>query len=413
LNKFPYFNLSNRFRQVFLFLVEKLTLQSVLFEILLVLCSFVLGSKLIGKGKRMSIQKKNSKPKKNHSVADIIIQRNLFSSPKIQIVRPEHPVVDFIPNTDLEIKEQNRKEMIFKEAKENRDYYLNRQFENQNKMPWFRYVRKESQYSEFVMLTANMANQLLNNIWTENDGNRKIKIDLKEAYKRDIENERWVPSDESIGVDYNGIVYNGRHRLTAMSEINKEWPFYITFNALEEAKFTVDSGAKRNSAEKLRLIIDAKLGNRTTGFCKCIMNGLQNKQRYTETEVAEFAHKWEELILWVSNHLPLMKAEIQASIAKAYIWYGPEKIEPFCRRFRELRFNEDGDPARALYLVVQKAKNKVNQAFSVYKKTLTAIEFVLNDKKLYRVCEKNQDIFYWEENWEVPQGSWWQRNKGK
>lgn len=360
------------------------------------------------------------------SVADLILQRAKFlSTPSSSpVIVPTIPVVQPPPAASLEdpksqqdakpegkdpiITSARHKEMIFKEGLENRNYYLARMSQDKNKQPWFRYVRKESQYSEFVTLTSDMAKQLLDSVWTENDGNRKLKNQIKEAYKRDIENDRWIPSDESIGIDYNGVVYNGRHRLTAMSEVDKEWPFYITFNALEEAKFTVDSGAKRNSSEKLRLVIDTKLGNRTTGFCKALMRGIASKQRFTETEIAEFAHKWEDAVSWISLNLPLGRAEVQAAIAKAYLWYGPEKIEPFCERFREVRFVEDGDPARALYLTLQKAKiNRINQATVAYKKTLASLEAVIHEKPLYRLYDREEDIFQWEEGWELPAEAWW------
>lgn len=365
------------------------------------------------------------------SVADLILARTRFlhpDKPTVQVVQPppaapltkpgekpaaasptlEKPVV---PAPDPIIASTRHKEMIFREAAENRDFYLMKQMEDGEKLPWFRYVRKESQYSEFVMLTTEMAQALLDHIWTETEGNRKLKVWLKDAYKRDIDGDRWIPSDEAIGIDFNGVVYNGRHRLTALVESGKEWPFYVTFNCLEEAKFTVDSGAKRNSAEKLRLVIDTKLGNRTTGFCKAIMKGLQNKVRYTETEIAEFAHKWQDLVAWISVNLPGARAEVQAAVAKAYLWYGPEKMEPFAERLREVKFTEDGDPARALYLALTKAKiNRINVALVAYKKTLASVEATMTNKPLSRLYERDEDIFQWQEGWELPQGSWWAAN---
>lgn len=363
------------------------------------------------------------------SVADLILARTRLLKPNIPAINPP-PAPSLKPGpgaasptqkpvaqqpqpqpepADPIIASNRHKEMIFREAAENRDHYLLQQMEDKEPKPWFHYIKKESQYSEFVMLTTEMAKSLLAHIWTESEGNRKLKVWLKDAYKRDIENERWIPSDEAIGIDYNHIVYNGRHRLTALVESGREWPFYITFNCLEEAKFTVDSGAKRNSAEKLRLVIDTKLGNRTTGFCKAIMKGLQNKVRYTETEIAEFAHKWQNLVAWISVHLPGGRAEVQAAVAKAYLWYGPEKIEPFCERLREVKFAEDGDPARALYLALQRNKvNRINVSLVAYKKTLQAIDAVVTDKGLSRLYERDEDVFQWQEGWELPHGSWYE-----
>lgn len=135
--------------------------------------------------------------------------------------------------------------MIWQEAVDNRDHYLLMQMEDEGRKPWFRYPKKPSQYSEFVMLNREMAQALLDAIWSEDEGNRHFKRALADGYKRDYLNERWIPSDESIGINISGEVYNGRHRLTALVESGKEWPMYITFNVLDEVKFVVDSGAKR------------------------------------------------------------------------------------------------------------------------------------------------------------------------
>jgi len=357
------------------------------------------------------------------SVADLILARTRLLKPSIQTTNP-NPAPALTPKS-AEIKSQDpldraedsiiaskrHTEMIFKEGEENKNFYLEKQAASVaigQWKPWFHFIKKENQYSEFVTLNNQMVKELLNAIWTEVDGNRKIKEWLKDAYKRDIENGRWIPSDESIGIDYNHTVYNGRHRLTAILESGKEWPFYITFNCLEEAKFTVDSGAKRNSSEKLRMVIDTKLGNRTTGFCKAIMRGVQSRVQYTETEIAEFAHQWEPLIGWISKNLPTARAEVQAAIAKAYLYYGPEKIEPFCERLREVKFTEDNDPARALFFALQRSKvNRINVALVAYKKTLQAIDCIVHNKGLQRVFERDEDIFQWQENWQLPGQAWW------
>ena len=307
------------------------------------------------------------------------------------------------------IGSEHHRKLIFEEAKQNREYYLNKQKETG--IPWFKNVRKQSQYSEFIMLNSDMCATLLQNLWR--DGNRKLKVWMKEAYRRDIEAGCWIPSDEGIGIDFNGVVYNGQHRLTALLESGKEYPFYVTFNCLEEAKFTVDSGAKRSEAEKLQMIIDARLGNRTTGFCKALMRGLNPKKfRWTETEIVDFAFEWQEIITWMGEHLPTARAEVQAAIAKAYLWYGPEHIEPFCERLRGVKFTEDGDPAKALFMVLQKCKvNRIHLPLMAYKKTLSCIEAIVNNKTLSRVQEKTDDIFEWDESWQLPEGSWWKSRK--
>ena len=128
------------------------------------------------------------------------------------------------------------------------------------------------------------------------------------------------------------------------------------------------------------------------------------KIKYTESEVALFANKWEKIIEWVAKNIPSARAEVQAAIAKAYLWYGAEKIEPFCTRFREIKFAEEGDPARALFVALQRQKvNRINVAGVTYKKTLATIHALINNTPLLKLYEKDEDIFEWLPNWDMPE----------
>lgn len=302
----------------------------------------------------------------------------------------------------------HQKERIWKAAEENAAYYLRRQAEDASRTgttgkPWFMYPRYDYQYSEFVMISPLMARTMLDHLWAKDEGNRNKKPALVDAYKRDIVNDRWIPTDEAIGVNLSMEVYNGQHRLWAIFESGKAMPIYVTWNVLDEAKFFIESGAIRSLSERLQMVVDPKLGNRTSGFCKAMMRGLSPRVKFTNADIAEFAYKWDSVLQWVAQHYPIGRAEVQAAIAKAYLWYGPEKIEPFAKRLREIKFPDDGDPAKALYVSLQHAKqNRSNVALVAYKKTLQAIDALMDGRSLLKVYERSEDIFEWGPGWELP-----------
>jgi len=361
------------------------------------------------------------------SVADMVLQKHRFlqdkDKPQVQVVTPDKPLpgtaqpapVQPAPTSpvgkiteEIVSEESRRHKEICTIAKQNQEFYL---FAcNGKEEPWFAFPRQQSQYSEYVMMTGPMAKACLVNIWQEDEGNRRIDRITVEKYKRDMLNGSWIPTDEAIGVDYQNRVYNGRHRLTAIKEIwddggNIEIPLYFTFNVLTTARFVIDSGRVRPLSDRLKLIVDSKLAsNRIAGFCRSLMKGLGSKQvRYTESEVAAFAHKWEHVIDWIHTHLPQGRAEVQAVIAKAYLWYGPEKIEPFVERLREIKFSDDGDPARALFVALQRQRaQRINGQGIAYKKTLGAINALMLDKKIEKLYERDEDIFQWLPGWELP-----------
>lgn len=302
-------------------------------------------------------------------------------------------------------------EAIQKEAIDNREHYCS--VAKKSGLPWFRCVRKTTQYSEFIMLTREMAEELKRDVWQVADGNRKVKRLHVEALQRDIESGRWLPTHESIAIDVDGQTNDGQHRLTAFLNSSKpEVCFYITFNVLPEAKFAVDSGSKRTTGEKLSMIIDRKWGSKVTGFCRAIMRGVNAKLRYTDAEIAEFATNWEPVIEWVMTHCPKASAEIQAAIAKMYIFYGPDLIADFCDRFRNVRFIEEGDPAKALYVQVDRIKGAPD--LKKYRLTLSALNALVNNRKVKVLREIDGDIFDWDRGrsnreWNAPKDSWYAR----
>jgi hypothetical protein len=331
-------------------------------------------------------------------------------APKLPPAPPLTPPAVVQPSkAEVDLVQQNhdQKALIWKMAQDNQDYYLLMQMEDNKSpggpKPWFMFPRYPYQYSEFVMVTPDMARIMLAFLWSKEEGNRNKKPGLVDSYKRDIMNDCWVPSDEAIGINLSFEVYNGQHRLWAIIESGKPMPMYVTWNVLDAAKFFVESGAKRTLAERLKMVVEPKLGNRTSGFCKAIMRGLTPRVKYTDAEIAAFADKWDHLLEWVAEHLPIGRAEVQAAIGKAYLWYGPEKVEPFCYRLREIKFPDDGDPAKALFRALDAAKkNRINVALMAYKKTLQAMHALHDEREINKLHESNEDIFQWEPGWELP-----------
>jgi hypothetical protein len=352
------------------------------------------------------------------SVADLILMRNtrILQGEAVpqQPGATGKPVIE-VANTSAERamkrSEETRKE-IWRVAEANRLHYNNLQEADMPKQqkPWFTYLKQRFQYAEFIMIDPDMAAALLQSQELE-DGtksNRKIKPWLLEEYKRDLANGRWIPTDEGIGINLSQCLFNGQHRLTAIVETGISQPLWLTFNVLDEAKFVIDSGAKRTTAEKLQMVVNTKLGNRTAGMVKALMRGMATKMTFSDTEIAEFATKWEDTIEWVRVNAPKLRAEVQAAIAKAYLWYGEDAIKPFCTRITTIQFDGEGDPAKALFVALQRAKiNRMNTAGVAYCKALSAIDAELDGRTLQKLqgAKRDQDIFLWQPGWELPEGA--------
>lgn len=324
----------------------------------------------------------------------------------VPVARVEPQSVPDIDEIQREMDESRRhRDQIIKIARQNMEWYLEQQRLDGNRKPWFHYLRHDFQYAEFVLVTPAMAEELKK--WNDPE-NRIIKLDLLAAYRRDQEQDNWIPSQEGLAINLKGIMFDGQHRNQAIIDSGRPLPIWITFQVLNEAKFTTDSGAKRSVNEKLRMVCDASLGNRTAGFVKALMRGTGAKSRFSESEIAKFASKFEPVITWVRENLPGVRADVQAAVAKAYLWWGEKAVADFCRRLRGQVLGEDGDPVKSLYNFLQKMRiKKSNDPIQVYKKTLQALEYERTKKSMDKLYEKDEDIFEWvvddQKNYSLPE----------
>jgi hypothetical protein len=293
-------------------------------------------------------------------------------------------------------------------AMENHDYYLACAAKDNNTKPWFQYPRVLHQYSEFVYITPEMSQQLLD----FNPINRNIKAAHVEGLKRDIQNNRWLQTHESIAINKLGNMHDGQHRAVAILKVDAGWPFYVTWNVPPEGIYATDSGDKRGINEKLSLLFpDLKMSHKTAATCRSMMWGLSNRGiRYTESEIASFMFKHQRVVNWTMSNMRAYRSDLQAVVAKSMLWWGEEIVGSFVERLRTVQFVGEGDPAKALYLWLQNAKQQGRRTSYVspiiyYKKALAAIHAHAAKRDAKRITSKEQDVFEWLSRWSVPENA--------
>jgi len=298
--------------------------------------------------------------------------------------------------------------MEWRRAQENRDHYLLCKMNDSENKPWFQFPRFPYQYSEFVHITPDMAEELLK----FNPVNRKVKSSWVEALRRDILNHRWLQTHESIAINKLGNMHDGQHRAHAVIKAGVGWPIYCTWNVPPEAIYATDSGDKRPVNEKLGFLFpDLRMTHKTAALCRSMMAGLANRgTRYTETEIAGFMIQHKLVLEWLTSNLHNYRADLQAVVGKALLWWGEPVIGPFVERLRTVLFTSEGDPARSLYHWIQNAKQKGRKdsyanPVTYYKKTLAAIHAHAAGKEAKRIIAKEQDIFEWLSGWKVPENA--------
>lgn len=112
---------------------------------------------------------------------------------------------------------------------------------------------------KYVAVTPELASKLLEH----NTKNRKIRRTTCESYKLDMMNNRWCQLPdlvEPIIVDWNGILRNGQHRLSAVVETGLTVNMWIVWDADPRVYDYLDGGEKRRAADQMDDSIKNKAG---------------------------------------------------------------------------------------------------------------------------------------------------------
>ena len=181
-------------------------------------------------------------------------------------------------------------------------------------------------------------------------------------------------------------------------------PLYFTFQVPSSARYAEDSGKKRSTRQKLQYLGFGKLTARTTATLRAMMEGSTRKgNRVTDSEIGDFLNKHGEIVNWAIHSLPSVRSDVSAALAKAALWFGKERVEPFCEHFRKMVFKEDNDPAGTLYKYLVQIKTKKGvYGVTVYRKTEFAIDAFIHGRKVSKLYEREKDWFDWLPGWEIP-----------
>ena len=293
--------------------------------------------------------------------------------------------------------EQRARDTNAQEARKNQSHYLAES--EKTGRPWFQNTKMKRQYSEFVLVTPEMAKEL----FSANDNpRRRISQSRIDRYARDMSNEAWHDNSQSIALDYNGKMHNGQHRVSALIQNGKPQRLYFTFNTLVDARLDEDTGASRTTTVQIELDLHNNIGCKLPAICRAAMRGISERSgdAFSASDLADFARLYGSTIEWLVRICPSHKSDVMAALLKAVLWYGPERMEPFIKRFSEVLFTGKDDPAKLLH---QQAKFvRSNTRTGLYRKTLSAIHHEMTGKNVSKLLERERDIFDWNAGWVVP-----------
>lgn len=111
---------------------------------------------------------------------------------------------------------------------------------------------------ELVDVTPDLARQWL----LRNVKNRNLRKGMAAQYGRDMTAGEWTINGSTVVFAEDGTLIDGQHRLNAIATIDTRgasFPLLVVRGVVEQAKRTIDGGAKRTMGDRLK--IDDSTGN--------------------------------------------------------------------------------------------------------------------------------------------------------
>lgn len=106
-----------------------------------------------------------------------------------------------------------------------------------------------SSKSELTLVTPEMAAQWLSN----NPSNRNVREKVVDMYARDMANEKWLVTGDSVRLDKSGALLDGQHRLNAVVKSGVSVLMYVTSGLDKSAQAVMDMPLRRAPSDNLHM----------------------------------------------------------------------------------------------------------------------------------------------------------------
>lgn len=256
-------------------------------------------------------------------------------------------------------------------------------------------VSKTPQAS-FVLLTPTLVDSLL----AINEANRKVRLQKVEHYRRQIQRNEWVLTNQGIGVSASGFLVDGQHRLLALkAEGYPPITMLLVTGLPDQAIAAVDTGANRNARDYLALLFKTNLSNTVTAVLRTSMMadlGFVGSPTFTPTE---YASKFEQIgdsinaVFGVSRAGRVNSGVLAALVDAHYKGYHEETLA-FTEAFTSGEMLEKGNPALTFRNWLNAAPKRGGNAgvIELYRKTCAALQAWIDGRTVTKIYRKRDAI---------------------
>lgn len=238
-------------------------------------------------------------------------------------------------------------------------------------------------------------------IWLDQNNtiNRRIRLSLVDKYARDMTNGKWVTTGDPISFDWENVLLEGQHRLSAVVKSGMTIEFTIVRGLDPKSRMVHGIGAARRPADILK-ILGWQTNNSLVAIVRSIMNGHNKRASIPEiVDAYETHHEAAEITLamFPSIKKRIVISPVTGPIARA--WYSQDYTK--LQTFADILYNgladrrRKGDASVILlrdYLLQVPSRGE-NLTREIYGLTETSLSAFLSNQKLTTLEPSKEELF--------------------
>lgn len=223
----------------------------------------------------------------------------------------------------------------------------------------------DTPHSSIVTATKPLVDALL----ALNTRNRKVRRTAVERLCSDMESGDWLLTASGVGVDTDGVLSDGQHRLHAI--VMAGYPpvqFLLVTGLKPEAQAVVDRHAKRSLADALSLVSGRTISTNmiaANNILLTIKNSTSRSQSFSHaSRQPSDAQAAASLMLWEDDLSPILQSaggSLRSSVIAAlavYHRHEPEKALELCDQVKRGACLNEHDPAYKLRIALSQPSLK-------------------------------------------------------
>ena len=230
-------------------------------------------------------------------------------------------------------------------------------------------------------LIVTASKPLVDKLLAMNTHNRKIRQSQVDALKKDLNDGRWLLTNQGIGVTKSGFVPDGQHRLEAIRQAGYPAVKFVLVTGLDDnAQAVVDTQTRRSQSDIIALLLDQTISNQAVAALNIVLKISSKDGRFTFSrertncfDLAEAFSDWHDILV---SLLRAAGSSMRAPVTAALIEYAFMDLDSACELAEQIKTGIDISGTSPAYRLRQYlSKNRGGGAstqLECYSMTVTA-----------------------------------------